>query len=122
MLFALFLARTSGGRNDQKLMPPSAAGLSFRFINPAPLLREGVLVMRTMNRMDARKTALERAFEIARTGRWERVEDIRRQLLQEGYNYRQVEGPLLGRQLIEAARLARLAQSAPTLESIVPGR
>jgi hypothetical protein len=72
--------------------------------------------MRMMNPLNAEKTALERAFEIARTGRWDRVEDIRRQLHQEGYNYRQVEGPLLGRQLVEAARLARLAQTGPASE------
>ena len=72
--------------------------------------------MRMMNPLNAEKTALERAFEIARTGRWQRVEDIRRQFLQEGYNHRQVEGPLLGRQLMEAARLARLAQTSPALK------
>lgn len=78
--------------------------------------------MRMMNPMNAEKTSLERAFEIARTGRWHRVEDIRRQLLQEGYNHRQVEGPLLGRQLVEAARLARLAQMAPASTHFPRGR
>jgi hypothetical protein len=57
--------------------------------------------------MNADKTALERAFEIARSGRWHRTEEIRRQLRQEGYNHSQVKGPRLGQQLVEIARLAR---------------
>jgi hypothetical protein len=60
-----------------------------------------------MNPLNAEKTALERAFEIARAGRCRSPEDIRRQLRDEGYNQYQIAGPLLGRQLIELSRMAR---------------
>jgi hypothetical protein len=64
-------------------------------------------LMRMMNPLNADKTALERAFEIARAGQCHSIEDIRRQLQQEGYNQYQIQGPVLGRQLSELARRAR---------------
>jgi hypothetical protein len=64
-------------------------------------------LMRMMNPLNADKTALERAFEIARAGYCHSIEDIRRQLQHEGYNQYQIQGPVLGRQLSELARRAR---------------
>ena len=45
------------------------------------------------------QTALERAFELARTGHFTRVEEIIRRLRQEGDRSDQVMGPVLRRQL-----------------------
>ena len=50
--------------------------------------------------MDSRVTALERAFQLARTGKYPTVEEIKRQLRREGYVADQVEGPSLVRQLM----------------------
>lgn len=63
--------------------------------------------MRVMNPMNFKQTALERAFEIARQGRLESIEDIRRQLQREGFNQFQIAGPVLIRQLIDIVRKAR---------------
>ena len=49
--------------------------------------------------MDQNKTALERAFELARTGRYPTVELIRRAISAEGYFQNQLEGRDLTRQL-----------------------
>ncbi len=60
--------------------------------------------------MDANKSAIERAFELARSGRFETVESIKDRLRREGYSDGQVFGPLLLKQLralISEARDAR---------------
>ena len=49
--------------------------------------------------MDQRFSALERAFQLARSGRVADVAQIRQQLKREGYSAAQVEGPALVRQL-----------------------
>ena len=49
--------------------------------------------------MDQGKTALERAFEIAKTGAPMSVTDIRDQLRAEGYGTQQLEGRSLTSQL-----------------------
>jgi hypothetical protein len=49
--------------------------------------------------MEPHKTALERAFELARSGRFETVEQVRRAVGAEGYFQTQVEGRELARQL-----------------------
>ncbi len=49
--------------------------------------------------MDQNKTALERAFELARSGRYPTVELIRRAISAEGYFQSQIEGRELSRQL-----------------------
>ena len=54
-----------------------------------------------------RKTAVERAFEIAGHGSCESVQDIRRQLLREGFSHNQIVGPTLIRQLLGISRKAR---------------
>ena len=60
--------------------------------------------------MDTHKTALERAFDIARSGRCISVADLIRRLQDEGYEIPQIEGPHLKKQLarmIEEAKSAR---------------
>lgn len=49
--------------------------------------------------MEPHKLPLERAFEIARQGKVRAVRDIARQLDREGYDHRQLKGPVLTRQL-----------------------
>jgi hypothetical protein len=56
--------------------------------------------------MTHRPTDLERAFQLARSGRCGRVEDLRRQLRKEGYSVDRLTGRTLVKQLqalIEAA-------------------
>ena len=49
--------------------------------------------------MAIQPTSLERAFELARSGQFSSLEDIRLQLDREGLNPRTVVGPVLRRQL-----------------------
>jgi hypothetical protein len=60
--------------------------------------------------MDQRMTALERAFQLARSGRVTGLAEIVAALKRDGYSASQIEGPLLKRQLaylIKAARKGR---------------
>ena len=50
---------------------------------------------------------LERAFELAASGRYSTVSEIRLKLMREGYYYEQVEGPELSKQLVAAITTAR---------------
>jgi hypothetical protein len=49
--------------------------------------------------MTQRATTLERAFELARTGKYAGVSELRQQLKSEGYSPDQLTGPTLLRQL-----------------------
>jgi hypothetical protein len=49
--------------------------------------------------MDQNKTALERAFELARSGKYPTVDHIRRAVGAEGYLQAQIQGRELTRQL-----------------------
>jgi len=49
--------------------------------------------------MNDRMTALERAFQLARSGEVSAISEIRRVLDREGYSASQIEGPALKRQL-----------------------
>ena len=59
--------------------------------------------------MDYRVTTLERAFQLARSGRFSQVEDI---IGGEGYSVSQIGGPVLKRQLRGLIAAAR--QQPPT--------
>jgi hypothetical protein len=61
-------------------------------------------------------TALERAFQLARSGRVAGLTEIATSLNREGYSVRQIEGPLLKRQLSDLIKAARKAgvDSGPT--------
>jgi len=50
--------------------------------------------------MQPNKTALERAFELARNGRCRNMLDLKRLLHQDGYSTIQLEGKSLRKQLI----------------------
>lgn len=64
--------------------------------------------------MDPNKSALERAFELARSGRYPTVELIRRAISAEGYLQSQIEGRELTRQL---KALITASTKAPADES-----
>jgi hypothetical protein len=67
--------------------------------------------------MTFQPTTLERAFELARTGKCSGIVEIRTQLRAEGYGLGQLEGPILMRQLQEicvASRKSDDASAPPT--------
>ena len=49
--------------------------------------------------MDPDASVLERAFELAKSGRYQTLQDVERQLGKEGYRSGQLEGPALRAQL-----------------------
>jgi hypothetical protein len=57
--------------------------------------------------MDYRMTTLERAFQLARSGRVAGLPDIMASLGRDGYSSSQIEGPLLKRQLVDLIKAAR---------------
>jgi hypothetical protein len=57
--------------------------------------------------MDYRATALERAFEMARSGKFATVADIKKQLNVEGFSVAQVTGRILQKQLKELIRASQ---------------
>jgi hypothetical protein len=52
-----------------------------------------------LDAMDPTKTALERAFEMAKSGKFRSVTELRYALNSEGYAGSQIDGRLLARQL-----------------------
>ena len=57
--------------------------------------------------MDTSKTALERAFEMAQSGRFATVTEIRHALAAEGYGVTQLMGRTLRRQLVSVIQYAK---------------
>ncbi len=60
-----------------------------------------------LSAMDHTLTALERAFQLARSGGYTSVPDIKKQLSIEGYSAAQVTGGTLTKQLLALIREAR---------------
>ena len=63
--------------------------------------------------MEPNKTAIERAFELARSGRYVYLTKIRERLRYEGYFTDTVSGPLLCRQLKDTIKAALRGQHKP---------
>jgi hypothetical protein len=57
--------------------------------------------------MDQKMTALERAFQLARSGRVAGLTDIISSLKRDGYSTNQIEGRVLKRQLADLIKAAR---------------
>jgi hypothetical protein len=57
--------------------------------------------------MDHTITALERAFELAKSGSCASVQEIRKRLSAEGYPLSQITGRTLSKQLVELIKTAR---------------
>jgi hypothetical protein len=67
--------------------------------------------------MDHGTSALERAFQLAKSGNCTSVADIKRRLIEEGYSVAQVTGRELAKQLgalIRAARQKSYSGPSPT--------
>ena len=58
-------------------------------------------------------TALERAFELARSGQVSKVSEIVESLRRDRYDTRQLDGPSLRRQLTDLIKAARLNHRPP---------
>jgi len=58
--------------------------------------------------MDHKMTALERAFQLARSGQLSTITEIVGSLRRDGYSAEQIQGPALRRQLTNLIRAARL--------------
>jgi hypothetical protein len=61
--------------------------------------------------MHDRLTALERAFQLAKSARCASIEEIDKILKREGYSPRQTAGPAVRRQIKELIRCAQESQS-----------
>lgn len=61
--------------------------------------------------MDQNITALERAFQIAKSGECETLTDVKKRLKAEGYSINQIEGRTITKQL---ATLIKNAKADPT--------
>ncbi len=61
-----------------------------------------------LDAMDHRMTALERAFQLARSGQVSTITEIVGSLKRDRYDTRQIEGPALKRQLMNLIKAARL--------------
>ena len=57
--------------------------------------------------MKTNETALERAFALAKSGRFTTLLELRVALAQEGHRADQIDGPALGRQLRDIIRKSR---------------
>jgi hypothetical protein len=57
--------------------------------------------------MDQKMTALERAFQLAKSGRVAGLTEIITSLKRDGYSASQIEGPVLKRQLADLIKAAR---------------
>jgi hypothetical protein len=66
--------------------------------------------MSSVKHMDAKRSSVERAFELPRSGRATGLRYIQGALKREGYQDPRLEGHALRRQLREAMRAARLAR------------
>ena len=78
----------------------------------ASLARRGIVepvdeAILRVSRMESNKTALERAFELARSGRYLRLDQLLRRLNSEGYLGEQVTGPAVRKQLSQAIKESR---------------
>lgn len=62
--------------------------------------------------MDKRKTALERAFELAASGTYASLSDVKARLKFEGYGSTSFVGPALNKQLRELVARSRSAHVA----------
>jgi len=72
-----------------------------------------VLVFRIIVFMKPNTSTLERAFELASSGLYPTVSQIRLKLAREGYPYRLVHGRELKKQLVAAITKARCERVSP---------
>jgi hypothetical protein len=69
--------------------------------------------------MNVRMTALERAFQLARSGRVAGLTEIISSLNREGYSAKQIEGRVLRRQLGELIKAARTQTAEAERQGVI---
>jgi hypothetical protein len=67
------------------------------------------------------KTTLERAFDLARSGRFAKLSDLIQTLNREGYLVSQIQEPLLRQQLTELIKAARWDLVPAATSPFTPG-
>jgi hypothetical protein len=70
--------------------------------------------------MDTRKTALQRAFELAQTGKYLNVLEIIKRLKAEKFDADQVEGPTLKKQLFQLIEKSRQSDEGTKTSQVNP--
>jgi hypothetical protein len=65
-------------------------------------------------------TTMERAFDLARSGRFISLSEVMTSLNREGYSASQIEGPLLKRQLADLIKAARRRPRGDDCSSTAP--
>jgi hypothetical protein len=65
--------------------------------------------------MDHRMTTLQRAFQLAKSGRVSGLSEIISAIKAEGYSANQIEGPILRRQLVDLIKTARAREKPQEL-------
>jgi hypothetical protein len=66
--------------------------------------------------LQSNKTSLERAFELARSGKYRTIRELIRELSSEGYSAEQVEGKQVRTQLLRLVRAPK-AEGDPVAEN-----
>ena len=88
-------------------LSPSAPGIRFQQLSSDVTFMEQKLFQAVFFIMDTRKTALEKAFEIARSGRCLHFPEIIQKLKGENYEVSQIVGPALKKQLCQIIQEAK---------------
>jgi hypothetical protein len=94
-----------GGRGAFNFRPPALNAP----LCPAsePLARAGLFLTSDDGGAMHRMTTMERAFHLARSGRFTTIAEVLTALDREGYSASQIQGPLLRRQLTDLIKAAR---------------
>ena len=71
--------------------------------------------------MDHRMTAVERAFQLAKSGQVAEFSEIVKALRGEGYSVDQLQGPMLKRQLADLIKTARARERLTNSPSPIAG-
>ena len=71
--------------------------------------------------MDHRMTAVERAFQLAKSGQVAEFSEIVKAIRGEGYSVDQLQGPMLKRQLVDLIKTARARERLTNSPSPIAG-
>ncbi len=97
-----------GRQGQPRVWPACHVRLAQASDPPRDLLSQCATMCATSSAMDPGKTTLERAFEMARSGRYDRLMELRGDLKKEGYDNLQLEGPAVRKQITELIKQAKL--------------
>jgi hypothetical protein len=99
----------SGGFADRE-------GKRLREVAAGVVVDEPVAVRLADYGLQSNKTTLERAFELARSGKYRTIRELIRELSSEGYSAEQVEGKQVRTQLLRLVRAPK-AEGDPVAEN-----